>query len=310
MPSLSSVRGTVARVATAASLIVPLLGSHPSAVPSWGNACGDGRVDGVLEDFESSSGFAVFKAHPSIPDPALSTVPGCRGQALAFTYDLRNVSPVDGQSWIVLQRSFAATDLRSFTHLRLALRGSNLDSHDNLDVKLWDGHQLYAVTLKSMTDLPVWRPIYIDFRELHNAAAMNLATISRIEIAVVRCNGPDCEVPNVPGAPVRPAEHTGTLFLDEFAFVDLRPGAGHRLVETGFARVNPNPAVAAAAAAAIAAGVARTGLGADSRVVFRTLAQLQHLRDGRGAARPGVPGTSEPATPRIATSRGPLRTGS
>ena len=94
------------------------------ALPSWGNACGDGRIGGGLEDFESSSGFAVFKAHASIPDPTLATVAGCRVQALAFGYDLRNTSPVDGQSWIVLQRSFPVVDLRSFTHLRLAVRGS------------------------------------------------------------------------------------------------------------------------------------------------------------------------------------------
>ena len=259
MPSTPSVRGIVVRLAAAASLVVPLMGSKLSAVPSWGNACGDGRVDGVLETFDSSSGFAVFKAHASIPDPSLSTVPGCSGQALAFGYDLRNASPVDGQSWIVLQHSFAVTDLRSFTHLRLAVHGSNLNSHDNLEVKLWDGSQLYAVTLRSMTDLPAWRPIYIDFRELHNAGAMNLATISRLEIAVVRCSGPDCEVPDTPGVPIPPAEHTGTLFLDELALVNLRPGAQHRLIETGFEHVNPNPAVAAAAAAAIAARIVRTG---------------------------------------------------
>jgi hypothetical protein len=223
------------------------------------NACGDGRVDKILEDFDLTpiTAFTVFKADPSIPEPNLSIVPGCQDKALSFGYDLSNASP-NGQSWIVLQRSIPVTDLTNFTHIRLALRGSNLNSHENVEVKLWDGNQLYTVTLRSMTDLPVWRPIYIDFRELTSGGTINLATISRFEIAVVRCSSADCEVPDVPGTPT-PNEHVGTLFLDEFALVDLKPSSVNRLVETGFERVEPNRIVAEAAASAVRSTISLSG---------------------------------------------------
>ena len=213
------------------------------------NACGDGRVDTVLEDFDSVAGFTLFKADPDIPDPDLTIVSGCHGQALAFGYDLREVSP-GGQSWIVIQHSIPVTNMSDFTHLRLALHGSNVNSHDNVEVKLWDGTGLYAVSLKSMADLSVWRPIYIDLRELTPSGSINLATISRFEIGVVRCFDAVCEVPDVPGSPT-PNEHVGTLYLDELALVDLKPGADHRLVESAFESVEPNRAVAEMAATAL-----------------------------------------------------------
>ncbi|GIK37951.1 MAG: hypothetical protein BroJett011_17840 [Chloroflexota bacterium] len=227
-------------------IFVPVIVFSASFSP---NACGDGRGDKILEDFGSTTVFTpVFKADPSIPDPTLSIVSGCHGQALAFGYDLTNANS-NGESWIVLQRTIPVTDLTQFTHIRLALRGSNVNSHENVEIKLWDGHQLYAITLKSMTDLPVWRPIYIDLRELTNVGTINLATISRFEIAVVRCST-DCEVPDVPGVPT-PNEHVGTLYLDEFGLVNLKPGTPNRLVETGFESVELNRVVAEAAATAI-----------------------------------------------------------
>lgn len=227
--------------------------------PVSGNACGDGRIDSILEDFDSTplTDFTVVKAAPSIPDPNLSSVPGCQDQALSFGYDLTQASQ-DGQSWIVLQRSIPVTDLTDFTHIRLALRGLNVNSHENVEVKLWDGNQLYAVTLKSMTDLPVWRPIYIDLRELTGDGAINLATISRFEIAVARCLDTDCEVPDVPGSATT-NEHVGTLFLDEFALVDLKPGATNRLVESGFENVEPNRSVAETAATALRNRITSSG---------------------------------------------------
>jgi hypothetical protein len=225
------------------------------------NACGDGRVDTVLEDFDSVAGFTIFKADPDIPDPDLTIVSGCHGQALAFGYDLTHVSP-EGQSWIVLQHSIPVTDMSDFTHLRLALRGSNGNSHDNVEVKLGDGTGLYAVSLKSMADLPVWRPIYIDLRELTNSGSINLATISSFELAVVRCFDANCEVPDVPGSPTI-NEHVGTLFLDELALVDLKPGSSQRLVESGFERVEPNRAVAEMAATALRNEITGSGPAAD-----------------------------------------------
>lgn len=237
--------------------ILVLVPGNVSSAPTSANACGDGRVDTILDDFDSTE-FSIFKADLSIPDPNLATVPGCHGQALSFGYDLNNASP-DGQSWIVLQRSLPVTDLTSYTHIRLALRGSNINSHDNVEVKLWDGNQLYAVSLKSMTDLPVWRPIYIDLRELAGAGTINLATISRFEISIVRCSGTDCEIPNVPGDATPDAQHAGTVFVDEFALVDLKPGAANRLLESSFEGVVPNRAVAQKAATAVRSRINLSG---------------------------------------------------
>ncbi len=224
----------------------PVVVSAPGFAP---NACGDGRVDRILEDFDSISGFTVFKADPSIPDPALSSVLGCNGQALSFGYDLTHASQ-DGQSWIVLQKTISGIDLSGYTHLRVALRSSNLNSHNHVEIKLWDG-ELHQITLRSMTELPVWRPIYIDFREFSDPASLDLTQISRIEIAVVRCDDSVCEVADVPGSPQSANERVGTLFVDELAVVNLKPGALYRAVETGFETVEPNREVAAQAAAAI-----------------------------------------------------------
>ncbi len=239
--------GIVVMVALLAGLL-----SAPTEVSSQGfapNACGDGRVDRILEQFDSVDGWTVFKADPSIPDPTLSIAPGCNGQALSFGYDLTNASQ-DGQSWIVLQKTIPVTDLSGYTHLRVGLRGSNLNSHNHVEIKLWDG-EFHQITLRSMTDLPAWRPIYIDFREFSDPASLDLTQISRIELAVTRCADPVCEVADVPGAPQPANEYVGTLFVDELAVVNLKPGAPHRVVETAFETVERNRDVAARAAAAI-----------------------------------------------------------
>src|ERR1051326_547107 len=134
------------------AVLIPALGASLSmaAVPS-GIACGDGRVDIVIDDFDSGW-FHCCSSDPSVATPTLTTVPGCHGNALAVDYDLTN--PPQGVSWIVLQRFLASPiDLTSYTHIRLALRGSNLNSHDSVEVKLFDGNQLYAIQLPSITDL-------------------------------------------------------------------------------------------------------------------------------------------------------------
>src|SRR5687767_4091802 len=238
----------------------------PSLVsqPPWSNACGDGRVDVIADHFASTSG-TIFTADPTIPDPSLRLTTGCHGKALAMDYDLTHVAPPESpnarQSWIVLQRSFpTGRDLRAFTHIRFALRGSNLNSHDTVDVKLRDGAgHLAAISLKSLTDLPVWRPIYIDFRELGGIGELDLTDITALEIGIVRCVG--CEVFDNPAVSEPPEEHTGTLFLDEFGFVDLKPGATHRLVETAFETVVPNPMIRASAANALLAEIEPSGPG-------------------------------------------------
>src|SRR5437879_4306480 len=97
----------------------------PAAAP-WGIACGAGRVDTILDDFDSPWPYCC-RSDPSIPIPAISTVPGCHGNAMAVTYDLTN--PPQGDSWIVLQKFLPAPlDLSGYTHIRLAMYGSNLNS--------------------------------------------------------------------------------------------------------------------------------------------------------------------------------------
>ncbi len=232
--------------------------------PSWSNACGDGRVDALVDDFDSTAG-TIFKADPTILTPMLSLVAGCHGNALAIDYDLTNVAPPGslnaGQSWIVLRRSLpTARNLSAFTHIRLAIRGSNLNSHDTVDVKLRDGAgHLAAISLKSLTDLPVWRPIYIDFRELGGSSDLDLTNITDFEIGIVRCAG--CEVFDNPSLPPPTEEHAGTLFLDEFAVLDLKPGAANRLVETAFETVVPNPTIRASTANALLTQITPSGPG-------------------------------------------------
>ena len=235
-----------------------------ATAPPWGIACGDGRVDAVLDNFDAPWDFCCTAADPSIPRPTVHVVPGCNGSAIAVDYDLTNVAPPgsanQGQSWIVLQRTLAPhTDLTNYTHVRLAMRGSNLNSHDSIEVKIRDTHGLFVAYLKSMTDLPVWRAIYIDLREFTGNGTIDLANIVGLEIGIVRCA--DCEVVNSPAVKEPPEQHFGTLYLDEFAVVNLKPGAVNRLTETGFETVQPNPTVRTNAAEALRMRIAPSGVG-------------------------------------------------
>ena len=246
---------------SASRIYLPLVSRN---YPPWSNACGDGRVDKIIDDFDSASGM-IFTADPIIPAPTPRLVTGCHGNAIAIDYDLTNVAPPGsanaGQSWIVLRRTLpAAINLSAFTHIRLALHGSNLNSHDTLEVKLRDGGgHLAAISLKSFTDLPAWRPIYIDFRELGSYSESDLTNLTDIEIGIVRCAG--CEVFDNPSLPGPSEQHTGTLFLDEFAVLDLKPAARNRLIETSFEPVAPHPAIRAAAAGALLAQITPSGPG-------------------------------------------------
>jgi hypothetical protein len=256
--------------------------------PLWSNACGDGRVDTIVDDFDSTSG-TIFTADPTIPAPTPRLVAGCHGNALALDYDLTKVappgSPNAGQSWIVLRRALpAAINLSGFTHIRLSLRGSNLNSHDTVEVKLRDGTgRLAAISLKSLTDLPVWRPIYIDFRELGSSGGVSMTNITDFEIGIVRCAG--CEMFDNPSLPGPSEEHTGTLFLDEFAVLDLKPGAANRLIETAFETVPPQPMVRASAASALLSHVTPSGPGVslvpawfpETSPIFNTYVQAEAL---------------------------------
>lgn len=238
-------------------------GKGAKSTPSWANACGDGLVDTILDNFDSPW-VICCTAHPSIPNPILRTVPGCHGNAMAVDYDLTNVAPANdpkaGQSWIVLQKFFSSSrDLSNYTHIRLAMRGSNVNSHDNIDVKLRDStDRLRMTTLRSMTDLPVWRAIYIDLREF--GSDIDLTSIIGLEIGIVRCA--NCEAFDNPSVG-SPEEHVGTFYLDELAAVDLKPGAANRIVETGFENLTPNLTVRANAANALLARITSSGPGMD-----------------------------------------------
>lgn len=232
------------------------------ATPPWEIACNDGRVDLVLEDFDAT--WTAITAGSAIPAPTQTVVGGCHGaNALAVTYDLTNVQPPEGpnpgQSWIVLVKSIPSTNLTPYTHIRLSIKGSNVNSHDTLEVKLKDAaNNLHAVALRSMTDLTVWKPIFIDFRELTGGSALDLSQITGMEIGISRCSF--CEVPDIPGS--SPAEeHTGTLTLDEFAVVDLKLGGTHRLTQSSFVEVPTNATARANAANALLTYVTASGPG-------------------------------------------------
>lgn len=230
-------------------------------------ACGDGRYDTILDDFNTATG-SLFTAHPTIPDPLVATTPGCNGTAVSIAYDLSNVappgSPNEGQSWVVWRRTLPAeVDISVVTHIRVALHGSNENSHETVEVKLADSDGTLAViSLFSLTDLPVWRPVYIDLRELSDIDDLDKSHITHVEIGIVRCNG-SCEVADNPDHPLPPDEHIGTLFVDELAAVNLAPGAPHRITQTAVAAVTPNDPVRAAAATALLNQVSTGEPGAD-----------------------------------------------
>ncbi len=229
-------------------------------------ACGDSRYDMILDDFNTAAG-SLFTAHPTIPNPVVTTTGGCSGTAVRIGYDLSNVAPPgsanEGQSWVVWRRALPAeVDISTATHIRVALRGDNEHSHQTVEVKLGDSDgSLAVIGLPSLTDLPAWRPAYIDIRELSDLADLNQEQITHVEIGIVRCDE-NCEVPDNPGSPQPPEAHTGTLFVDELAAVNLAPGAAHRVTQAASAPLAPNAAVRAAAAAALLNQVSPSGPGA------------------------------------------------
>ena len=62
--------------------LMPLIVEGSATVPSWPNACGDGRVDVILDNFDSTW-VICCTADSSIPSPKLIIVPGCNGNAMA-----------------------------------------------------------------------------------------------------------------------------------------------------------------------------------------------------------------------------------
>ena len=231
------------------------------------NECGDGKIDLMLEDFETLAleDLEIFKPDPAVIDPVLDLVEGCAGQALSIEFDL-TVTAADRDSWVVVKKSFdEPRDISAYSHIRIALKGLVSNNYEYVDVKLADANSLHAVKLKSMTDLPEWRPIYIDLRELSGSQPLDLTAITSYEIGIGRCDASDCEIPDRPGGPELPVVpiHAGTMLIDEFALVDLTPAGQHRLVQTEFETVPPNRPVAKDAAGAILAQVTDDGTAAD-----------------------------------------------
>src|SRR5205085_2773112 len=136
--------------------------------------------------------------------------------------------------------------LSPYTHLRVALRGASTSAHHDVQLKIGDtSGRVNWILLRSVADLPVWRVVYVDLREMECFAGfegqcatrppLDLTHVNRIEIAVSRSTGAaDC------GDPTSPAN---SLDVDELAAVDLRPGSPRRVVESAFETVRPSPDV-------------------------------------------------------------------
>ena len=231
-----------------AALLLILAAAASLMATSFPNACGDGRLDKILDDFDtiqwkyccSSPG----GAQPS--DFVISQAAGCSGNAMSVAFNLT------GHDWFVIwtENAFAASplNLENTTHLRFAFKSSNPNAHHTLQFKLFDGNGLWTATLRSTADLPAWRPVYIDFREFTCDACgqpLNLAHIQRLEIGILRC---DCEAA---GAMPITNSDIATLYFDEIGAVDLRPGAPQRLTEVAFEVSPGGPDLRATTAAAL-----------------------------------------------------------
>ena len=210
--------------------------------------CGDGRVDRLIDGFESTADWSAPYRDRDLPSVTLSSIDGCSDDALAVRWTL------NGGEWFVLVRDLPQPlDLTPYTHLRLALRGSNPNERLNVQLKLMDAQgRVFWVVAESVTDLPVWRPMYVDLRELTcfgdasacpPGVALDRARVTQIQIGIALCirGGGLCEA----------TEREGGIDLDELAAVDLRPGAAHRVVMTQRERVLPDPDLRAETAAAI-----------------------------------------------------------
>ncbi len=221
-------------------VLVALLSLAANAAPI---RCGDGRVDAVIDTFDFTTAWSARFRDRDLPQVTLASVPGCTNGALGVRWTL------NGGEWFVLVRDLAQPlDLTPFTHLRLAIRGTNPNERLNLQIKLMDASgSLYWIVAESVTDLPVWRPMFVDLRELTCFGAcdgpLDLAHITQIQIALALCirDGVPCEA----------TAKSGGLDLDELAAVDLRPGASHRVVATKREPVIVDPDLRAETAAAI-----------------------------------------------------------
>ncbi|MBI5676015.1 MAG: PQQ-like beta-propeller repeat protein [Nitrospirae bacterium] len=218
-------------------------------------ACSDGKIDAIIDDFEDASLWSTCYVVAGVSCPTLTSVGGCSGNSLAISYDL-TTEPIEN-GWFVITRTFPAPiDLSDYTHLRIALRGSNINAHHTFEIKLvnhvGDSDYTYLRKVESVTDLSVWCPLYIDFNEFtcgnvqtcNSQFPLDVSAITRIEIAVSRCveDGTECE---------SPSENTNVFYLDELSAVDLRPVSGNRLVQTSPEEVVPIPDLRSSTANAI-----------------------------------------------------------
>lgn len=218
--------------------------------------CGDGRVDQVIDGFDAVGGWAARFRDRDLPAVTLSTIGGCSGNALAVRWDL------NGGEWLVLVRDLEQPlDLSSRTHLRVAIRGSDPGARLNFQLKLMDADgSVFWQVAESVTDLPVWRPMYIDLRELTcfgDAATCAGATLDRSKITQIQIGIALCMRDN---ALCEATAMSGGLDLDELAAVDLRRGAPHRVILDRRERVIPSPDLRAETASAILGHTHANGL--------------------------------------------------
>lgn len=128
-----------------ALLILALAPFGGLAQPSWPNVCGDGRVDAILDDFDTTAG-EIYKAHPeAIAAPTLGQDPGCHGSGLALGYD------------------------------RLALRGSNPNSRNAVDVKLRDSFPEAAPTFNLYAQAEALLVLISEYEHTHDEAYRDAA---------------------------------------------------------------------------------------------------------------------------------------
>src|SRR5438132_126164 len=72
---------------SAAVLSLFLLVAAPARA-QWANACGDGRVDRIIDNFDDLSAWSYCCSDNNMSPASFSPVAGCSGQALRISYNL------------------------------------------------------------------------------------------------------------------------------------------------------------------------------------------------------------------------------
>ena len=183
----------------------------------------------------------------TIPDVILSVESdGMSGPALALDYDLSN-----GDWVVVLRKLEKPLDLSTSTHIRIAIKGSDVKAEHNFEFKLVDSSGgLSAVVQTNATNLPEWRWIYIDLRLF---SSTNLSDIVQLEIGITRCFRQNQLDEKVACNPDKDIKFAGKLFVDELEAINLKPGSELRKIQNKFETVTIDPDLRASTAEAILA---------------------------------------------------------